>query len=145
MARLSIVQAGGSGSGRFIARNRDTEQSAPEAAVPSPYEWPVAAAGDEKLMAQLRWYLETFLSYPFEPYTDRASRIEEALKGWGIAAFKALFDNRDAGYWLPRQAGAVLSPPDSKWRVHSNRHELLSREQQNRPQTIGPPVSPRDP
>ena len=108
MARIGISQVPGSNPPQFLARNRDTEQSAPPAMVPSPYEWPVLHAGDDKLMAQLRWYLETFLSYPFEPYTVRAEHIEAALKAWGTAAFQALFDNLAAGQWIPHQADAVL-------------------------------------
>lgn len=108
MGRLSISQVPGTKPAQFIARNRDTDQSAPPAAVPSPYSWLVPGAGDDKLMAQLRWYLETFLSYPFEPYTIRAAHIEDALKAWGTEAFKSLFNNLDAGQWLPRQADAVL-------------------------------------
>jgi hypothetical protein len=97
MGRLSISQVPGSNPPQFIARNRDTEQSASAALVPSPYGWPVPGTGDDKLMVQLRWYLETFLSYPFEPYTIRAAHIEDALKAWGTAAFKSLFNNLDAG------------------------------------------------
>ena len=108
MGRLSISQVPGSKPAQFVARNRDTDQSAPPATVLSPYSWPVPGAGDDKLMAQLRWYLETFLSYPFEPYTIRAAYVEDALKAWGTEAFKSLFNNLDAGQWMPRQADAVL-------------------------------------
>lgn len=107
MARLSISQVPGSNPPQFIARNRDTEQSAPEAIIPSPYEWPVPNAGDEPLMVQLRWHLETFLSYPFEPHITRAAHIEAALKAWGTAAFAALFDNRATAHWLSDVAGTV--------------------------------------
>ena len=108
MSQLSISHVRSNDPAQFIARNRDTEQVAPPVVVPSPYEWPVPEAGDEKLMVQLRWYLETFLSYPFEPYITRAGHIEAALKAWGTAAFKALFNNLDAGQWLSREAGTVM-------------------------------------
>jgi tetratricopeptide (TPR) repeat protein len=108
MSKLGISQVPGVQPAQFIARNRDTEQSAPPAVVPSPYDWPVPGAGTEPLMTQLRWYFETFLGYPFEPYITRAAEIEDALKAWGTATFKALFNNLEAGQWLPRQAGAVL-------------------------------------
>jgi tetratricopeptide (TPR) repeat protein len=107
MSKLSISQVQGSKPVQFVARNRETDQSAPAVVVPSPYTWPVPGAGEEPLMAQLRWYLETFLSYPFAPYTERAAHIEEALKAWGTAAFKALFNNLEAGQWLSRRADAV--------------------------------------
>src|SRR5262249_2210862 len=54
------------------------------------------------------WYLETFLGYPFEPYISRTAHIEAALKDWGTAAFNSLFNNLQAGPWLPRSADAVL-------------------------------------
>ena len=60
------------------------------------------------LMGELAWYLEHFLDYPFPPQTERAARAEDALKAWGIAAFTALFDNRQAGGWYePAVAGGL--------------------------------------
>jgi hypothetical protein len=52
------------------------------------------------LLAELRWYLEDFLEYPFSPYTERADRVRGALEGWGRAAFGALFGDRDGGRML---------------------------------------------
>ena len=108
MARLCIFQVPNSNPPQFSVRNLDKKETAPATSVPSPYEWPVPGAGDEKFMVQLRWYLETFLSYPHEPYTERAARIEVALKAWGTAAFVAIFDNPAAKEWISRQAGNAL-------------------------------------
>jgi hypothetical protein len=52
------------------------------------------------LLAELRWYLEDFLEYPFSPDTERAERVLAALDAWARAAFAALFDERDAGTML---------------------------------------------
>ncbi|HUS85587.1 MAG TPA: tetratricopeptide repeat protein [Anaerolineales bacterium] len=41
--------------------------------------------------------MEDFLEYPFEPNTDVAERIMDALRKWGKRAFNDLFDNRIAG------------------------------------------------
>ncbi|MDB6175039.1 MAG: hypothetical protein JWL59_4350 [Chthoniobacteraceae bacterium] len=108
MARLGISQVSGSSPAQFVVQNYEKQRLAQPAAVPSPYEWPVPNAGDEKLMTQLRWYLEQFLNYPFEPNIARAKFIEEALKAWGTAAFNALFNNLEAGAWIPQRADAVL-------------------------------------
>jgi len=108
MSRVSISNVPELYPAQFIARNRDTEQSAPAAVVPSPYEWPAPGAGDGSLMDHLRWLLETYLDYPMPPNPERAALIEAALKAWGSAAFNALFNNRDAGRWLPCQAGEVM-------------------------------------
>jgi hypothetical protein len=55
MARLAFSQVPGATPTRFVVRNRDTEQFASPAEVPSPDEWPVPGACDERLMAQLGW------------------------------------------------------------------------------------------
>jgi hypothetical protein len=59
--------------------------------VPSPVGFPVEGQGQRDLMLELRWYLEVFLDYPFEPSTTRATRVEAARERWGRAAFDALF------------------------------------------------------
>jgi tetratricopeptide (TPR) repeat protein len=48
-------------------------------------------------MTELRWYLETFLDYPFSPFTERAERIQASLQQWGTLAFKALFGDKQSG------------------------------------------------
>ena len=45
-------------------------------------------------MAELRWYLENFLDYPFPPETDRAEQVQEALKQWGTEVFQGIFSTR---------------------------------------------------
>ena len=51
-------------------------------------------------MTELRWYLEHFLDYPFDPEIGHAGRVLDALEAWGTQTFNALFDRRDAGDWL---------------------------------------------
>ena len=103
--RLSIRQIGGSRPAQFQVFNNDRSQAGDSAEVPSPYEWAVQEGGNDRLMTQLRWLLEVYLSHPFEPNMEKAVKIEAALKEWGTAAFKALFDNREAGAWLPNRLG----------------------------------------
>ena len=63
----------------------------PAAAIVSPASTPVAGLPNSNLIAELRWYLEEFLDYPFPPVTDRAEHVQDALRGWGEQAFTALF------------------------------------------------------
>jgi tetratricopeptide (TPR) repeat protein len=55
----------------------------------------VKVAGGVHLLTELTWYLEQFLDYPFPPETERAERLQRALKQWGQDAFQALFETRD--------------------------------------------------
>jgi hypothetical protein len=65
--------------------------------VPSPFGFPVEGLSNGDLMGELRWYLEEFLGYPFPPQTDRAERVQKALRRWGEQAFNALFGDRVGG------------------------------------------------
>lgn len=59
----------------------------------APEETPIDGSPYSHLSAELRWYLEKFLDYPFPPDTDKAQRLEDALKSWGEQAFNALFSS----------------------------------------------------
>ena len=59
--------------------------------VPSPIYFPVESRPDSDLMRELRWYLEDFLEYPYEPEVGHANRVRRALKDWGEQAFESLF------------------------------------------------------
>ncbi|NQT16378.1 MAG: CHAT domain-containing protein [Planctomycetes bacterium] len=65
--------------------------------VPSPVGFPVEGRPQSDLIRELRWYLESFLGYPFPPETDHAERVQDALKAWGEQAFLALFGDRATG------------------------------------------------
>ncbi len=73
-------------------------------AVPPPVGFPVEGASGTDLMAELRWYLEEFLDYPFPPWTDRAERVQAALRRWAEAAFGALFGGGSARDWYTAAA-----------------------------------------
>ena len=61
------------------------------------------------LMLDLRWYLEHFLDYPFEPNTQIAERVLEALKGWGEDTFTRLFSGRARDWYQEaRRSGEGL-------------------------------------
>jgi hypothetical protein len=79
-----------------VARTEPFKTSKP-VEIPSPYKWPVEGRPNSNLMAELQWYLERFLGYPFPPETDHAERILAALRAWGENAFAALFGNLSGG------------------------------------------------
>ena len=99
MSTIELRHVSGSNSPSFQVFG-ETRKTLGPFAVPSPAE--VVVAGGRKLLPELGWYLETFLEYPFSPETERAERLLAALKGWGRAAFDALFGNREAGVLLDR-------------------------------------------
>jgi tetratricopeptide (TPR) repeat protein len=68
--------------------------------VPDPVGFPVEGWPDKGLLPGLRWYLEQFLDYPFDPETTHAELVLKALRRWGEMAFDALFGGRDAGGWF---------------------------------------------
>jgi hypothetical protein len=44
---------------------------------------------NSNLLLDLRWYLERFLDYPFEPNTAIAEDVQAALSEWGKSASAA--------------------------------------------------------
>jgi len=76
---------------------RGDQKSAKPVEVASPFGFPVKSRPNSDLIQELRWYLEEFLDYPFEPNTDRARHVLAAMETWGKKAFNDLFDTRDAG------------------------------------------------
>src|SRR3954451_3018433 len=83
--------------GRFqVVRLRDGKTTEPLTVV-SPVGFPVEGRPNSGLMRELRWYLETFLDYPFPPETDHAGRVLNSLREWGGQTFHALFGSATAG------------------------------------------------
>jgi hypothetical protein len=68
--------------------------------VPNPVGFPVEGRPNTLLLPGLRWYLEEFLDYPFDPETKHAELVQAALRRWGEQAFAALFNTRETGGWL---------------------------------------------
>ncbi|MHB9107038.1 MAG: tetratricopeptide repeat protein [Armatimonadota bacterium] len=95
---LQIRHVPGSDPPQFTVVRLSDGRSGEAVAISSPAE--VLVAGTSSLLAELRWYLESFLEYPFPPETERAERVLAALKVWGEAAFIALFDQRQTGGWM---------------------------------------------
>ena len=61
-----------SGDAQFqVVRAGEFKPSKP-ISLKSPYAYPVEGRPHSNLMAELRWYLEEFLGYPYPPETDHA-------------------------------------------------------------------------
>ena len=104
MNRLIIRHLPESDPAQFEVVREDGKHTDPCTVTP-PHGFPVEGRPKSSLSLELRWYLEDFLEYPFEPHTDVAERIMDALREWGKRAFDDLFDNRVAGVILDRAKG----------------------------------------
>jgi CHAT domain len=90
---LRIAHVTGSDPAAFqVIRLRDNKTT-PAATPPSPVGFPVEGRPHSDLLRELKWYLESFLEYPFFPEIEHAERVLEALRTWGTQAFSALFQN----------------------------------------------------
>src|SRR5689334_16405147 len=82
---------------KFQAIRPEDTRSTESVPIPAPVGFPVEGRPESDLTAELRWYLEQFLEYPFSPETERAERVQLALRRWGEQAFNALFGDRRGG------------------------------------------------
>ena len=73
-----------------VSRLEDGKTSTP-IRLEAPDSIQVQGRPDSHLLRDLRWYLEHFLDYPFEPNTEVAERIQRALVEWGRSTFERLF------------------------------------------------------
>ncbi|MEZ4529143.1 MAG: hypothetical protein R2941_24790 [Desulfobacterales bacterium] len=86
---------------RFLLfRPRDGHSAPQPVEIRSPDTFPVEGRPNSSLTADLRWYLERFLDYPFHQDTALADRVLDSLKAWGEQAFTALFGDRDGSLML---------------------------------------------
>jgi hypothetical protein len=100
VATLAIAHVENSSPPTFALTRLSDGKSAALVEISSPYQFPVEGQPNSNLLEQLRWYLEHFLDYPFDPEIGHAERVLDALQAWGTQAFNALFDRRDADKWL---------------------------------------------
>jgi hypothetical protein len=74
-----IIHHIGSDPDRFEVQRADDNKRTQSVEIPSPYAFPVQGRPDSNLSRELHWYLEEFLDYPFEPYTDVAPKHHRNL------------------------------------------------------------------
>jgi tetratricopeptide (TPR) repeat protein len=92
MHQLIIRQVGSSKKPRFsVERVREAgAKTAPAVAVADPATRAIPGSS-ATLLAEVAWYVESYLDYPFGPNEERAARTIEALHDWGREAFERLF------------------------------------------------------
>src|SRR3954451_2994134 len=93
MSRLVIRhEPGGEGRSRFAVERvlASGAKSAPAVELDDPLSLQVGETALQ-LGAELSWYLEEYLDYPFGPHVQRAERVVELLRAWGSEAFETLF------------------------------------------------------
>ncbi|MEM8558768.1 MAG: tetratricopeptide repeat protein [Bacteroidota bacterium] len=93
MARLIIRHLPESEPAGFLVLADDGRSTRKPATVTPPEA--ISLPGDRDLSEELRWYLERFLDYPFDPATEKAKDVLAALEQWGRDAFTALFGTSD--------------------------------------------------
>jgi len=57
---------------------------------------PFTCPMNDRILTDLRWYLEDYLDYPYGPFKRRGERIEAKLDEWGEALFRAIFSQAEA-------------------------------------------------
>ncbi len=81
-------------------------KAGPEAELAAPDLVQVPGRPNTHLLADITWYLEQFLDYPFAPNTELAERIQDALADWGRDCFARLFTGRARDWYSDaRRAG----------------------------------------
>ncbi len=87
---------------------------------------------DDRILADIRWYLEMYPQWPSGPDYDRAQRIEANLPRWGEQLFASLFDGkaRDIYRQFERKSDVahVLTFTASEPRVLQLPWEILAEE-----------------
>ncbi|MGV0108028.1 hypothetical protein NSTCB13_06939 [Nostoc sp. DSM 114160] len=70
-------------------RGYESPRLAPEVAFQQPF--------DEENAAELRWYLEDYLQFPYGIFPDNAAKIEQKLQQWGQELFELVFRSTEKG------------------------------------------------
>lgn len=71
----------------FWQRGQSTPLSAPAVIFEHPF--------DEQALADLRWYLEEYLRFPYGIYPDNATKIEQQFQEWGKQLFELVFRSNE--------------------------------------------------
>jgi hypothetical protein len=69
---LAIEHVEGAAPAAFAIKRLPDGKAAAAVEIASPYEFPVEGQPNSNLMGELRWYLERFLDYPFDPEVGHA-------------------------------------------------------------------------
>ena len=92
---------------RFVVSRLDDGKTSTPIRLEAPDSIQVEGRPNSHLLADLHWYLEHFLDYPFEPNTEIAERIQRALGNWGRSTFERLFAGQSL-LWYDRARSSGL-------------------------------------
>lgn len=70
-------------------RGQEYPRQAPEVDFNHPFE--------PQVLADLRWYLEQYLSFPYGLNPDKAIAIEQKFQVWGQTLFELIFQSTEEG------------------------------------------------
>ncbi|MEH2301891.1 MAG: hypothetical protein V7K88_23625 [Nostoc sp.] len=70
-------------------RGYESPRLAPEVSFQEPF--------DQENAAELRWYLEDYLKFPYGIFPDNAAKIEQKLQQWGQHLFELVFRSTEKG------------------------------------------------
>jgi len=87
-------QGENNGQPQFVVSRLRDGKTSKLVSLTSPDNITLANRSNSHLANDLRWYLERFLDYPFEPNTGLAEEIQDTLKQWGKDTFSNLFQGR---------------------------------------------------
>ena len=72
-------------------RGQSNPRPAPAVAFEHPFKNQPDKKPEEQPLAQLRWYLEEYLRFPYGIYPDKAAEIEQKFQDWGEQLFDLVF------------------------------------------------------
>ena len=87
-------QGENNGQLQFVVVRLSDGKTSESVSLTPPDKITLSGRGDSNLASDLRWYLERFLDYPFEPNTGLAQAIQDTLKQWGTDTFSNLFQGK---------------------------------------------------
>ncbi|MHC5763634.1 hypothetical protein, partial [Nostoc sp.] len=82
--------------GNQIQLSWKRDKSPVRMAPPNIFQHPFSA----EMLAELRWYLESYLPFPYGIQIDRANEIEGKLKLWGYQLFQLVFHSSEQAHSL---------------------------------------------
>ncbi|PTN12783.1 tetratricopeptide repeat protein [Nitrosomonas aestuarii] len=92
---LTIRHQGGlDGQAQFVVTRLSDGKTSEPVTITAPDQTTARGRGNSHLANDLRWYLERFLDYPFEPNIALAQTVQDTLAQWGKAAFSSLFQGK---------------------------------------------------
>jgi CHAT domain-containing protein/NB-ARC domain-containing protein len=87
-------QGENNGQVQFVVTRLSDGKTSEPVSLTAPDKITLPNRGNSHLANDLRWYLERFLDYPFEPNIGLAKGIQDALDQWGKDTFSNLFQGK---------------------------------------------------